>query len=358
MINTLQSLRGVFAVMVFLSHFAINQAGDRVFYNGGPMAVEYFIVLSGFVLCAGYEKSIDRKRISYKDFILKRLIRIYPLHLVCLLLWIIVNFQHTDYLASVIIPNLFLIQAWFPDMNIFYGCNTPSWCLSALLFCYLMFPLLIRFYESKPKMFVAVWGVLMMFYVDFLARGCDGSDGLQELWLTRVIPSTRLLDFMLGMLLWQLFSSVRQRKFTDRLRSLSYGAKTLLECLPVALYIIATCFASGLSVPWLSQSVWWLPTIVCILTFSLLDKAGGALSRLFDSRALLVFGNASFCFYLLHMPVVAGLRRGLIFLGYDPGYYPLFVISLVTGIAVSVAYSRYIDVPVGRCLKARLIKSR
>lgn len=353
MINTLQSLRGVFVIMVFLSHFVINQACDRVFYNGGTMAVEYFILLSGFVLCAGYEMHIEQSRIGYKDFIVKRLIRIYPLHFVCLLLWVIVNLKHVEYLFPEVIPNLFLIQAWFPDMNVFYGCNTPSWYLSALLFCYLMFPLLIRFYERMPKAFVTVWGVLMVLYVDFLAFRCDGS---VELWLTRVIPSTRLLDFMLGMLLWQLFSSVRQSGFANRLRSLSYGVKTLVECLPVALYVAATCFASGLSVPWLSQSVWWLPTIVCILTFSLLDKAGGALSRLLECRPLLVFGNASFCFYLLHMPVMGGLRRGLTFFGCHPDYYFLFVISLVAGIAVSIAYSRYIDVPFGRRLKQRLLK--
>lgn len=70
MINTLQSLRGIFAIMVFLSHFVVNQAGDRAYYDGGTMGVEYFIVLSGFVLCAGYEKRVDETGISYKDFML------------------------------------------------------------------------------------------------------------------------------------------------------------------------------------------------------------------------------------------------------------------------------------------------
>ncbi len=43
--------------MVFLSHFIIAPDGQRAFYAGGTMGVEFFIVLSGFVMCAGYGKA-------------------------------------------------------------------------------------------------------------------------------------------------------------------------------------------------------------------------------------------------------------------------------------------------------------
>ena len=358
MINSLQSLRGFFAVMVFLSHFVVNGAGDRAYYDGGTMGVEYFIMLSGFVLCAGYESRIERASIGYKDFVLRRLIRIFPLHLGCLALWAVVAYKFTDYAASEIVPNLLLVQSWFPDQYIYYGCNTPSWCLSTLLFCYLMFPLLIWCYERHRKLFVASWGALMAAYVVFLSTGalCLGESA--QTWLTRVIPVVRLLDFVLGMLLWQLFASLRVTGFAAKVRELSPGAKTMVECVPVALYIIAACVAAGLSFTWLSQAVWWIPTLVAILVFSLMDKAGGALSRLLDSRALVAFGNASFCFYLLHLPLMNGLRRVLNFAGVDYGNVSFFVMTLLTVIVVSLLVSRYIDVPLVRRLKRILIRKK
>lgn len=356
MINSLQSLRGFFAVMVFLSHFIVNGAGDRAYYNGGTMGVEYFIVLSGFVLCAGYESRIERSRIDYRDFMLRRLIRIFPLHLGCLALWAVVTYKFTDYAASEIVPNLLLVQSWFPEPDIYYGCNTPSWCLSTLLFCYLMFPLLIRLYERSRGLFVAAWGVLMVVYVVFLSTEALRLDEGAQTWLTRVVPVVRLLDFVLGMLMWQLFASLRAGSFATKMRGWSPVAKTAVECVPVALYVIAACVATRLSFTWLSQAVWWIPTVVAILVFSLMDKAGGVLSRLLDSRALVAFGNASFCFYLLHMPLMNGLRRVLNFAGLHPGNVSFFAATFITAIVVSMLVSRYLDVPLGRRLKRILIR--
>lgn len=353
MINTLQSLRGVFAILVFLSHFAINAAGDRVFYNGGTIAVEYFLFLSGFVLCAAYEGRAGHNKICYKDFMTRRLVRIYPLHLACLLLWMLVRFNRDVFGWDTVLANLFLIQSWFPDVAIFYGCNTPSWYLSDLLFCYLLFPFLLRAYESRPRLFITLWGMLTVLYVGFLPRLAQ-DDYIEQVWLSRVIPTTRLIDFVLGMLLWQLFVKVRSSSFATRLRSLSSAARTAVEFLPVALYVTADYFSSGQSLVWLSQCVWWLPTVVCVMVFGLLDKSGGLLSRLLDSKALLAFGNASFCFYLLHMPVIGGLRRGLDYLGCDPGYVALFWLSLAVAVVASLVVSRYVDTPVTRRLRAAL----
>lgn len=356
MINTLQSLRGVFAIMVFLSHFVISEADDRIFYDGGPMGVEYFIVLSGFVLCAGYELRIDQSKINYKDFMLRRLIRIYPLHLACLFLWLLIFYKFTHSPVSEIWPNLLLIQSWFSNPNIFYGCNTPSWCLSTLLFCYMLFPLLTRFYDRSPRLFVVSWGVLMLAYIVFLSTKAWRMDEVSQAWLTRVIPLVRLLDFVLGMLLWQLFAFIRSADYVAKMRSWSFVAKTGVELLPVALYAVAALMSKSMAYSWVSQAVWWIPTMSLILIFALYDKAGGALSRLFDSKALVAFGNASFCFYLLHIPVIGGLHRTLTFIGINLDYARLFVVTFVASIVVSLLVSRYIDLPLGRWLKTKLLK--
>lgn len=89
MIGSLQSLRFVFAIMIFLHHFVVNDKG--LFYAGGSCGVSFFIILSGFVMSIGYSKQVMMKNFDYKLFIKKRLIRVYPLHFLCLLGFVVLS---------------------------------------------------------------------------------------------------------------------------------------------------------------------------------------------------------------------------------------------------------------------------
>src|SRR5205085_4818978 len=51
-------------------------------YRHGWVAVDLFFVLSGFVFCLLYARSIDQRRIGAAEFALRRISRLYPLHLV------------------------------------------------------------------------------------------------------------------------------------------------------------------------------------------------------------------------------------------------------------------------------------
>jgi len=68
----LDALRGVAAVSVMLFHIS----------NGwlpcGYLAVDMFFMLSGFVLAFSYEDRL-RNRMSFREFLLRRLIRLYPM---------------------------------------------------------------------------------------------------------------------------------------------------------------------------------------------------------------------------------------------------------------------------------------
>lgn len=79
MIKSLNSLRFVFAFMIFLHHFSIG--GSSVFREGGNLSVTFFFILSGFVLAYSYGDNIFRKQVSYKEFIYKRINRLFPLHI-------------------------------------------------------------------------------------------------------------------------------------------------------------------------------------------------------------------------------------------------------------------------------------
>ena len=81
MIGSLQSLRFIFAIMIFLHHFTGN-GGVGLFEAGGSCGVSFFMILSGFVMSVGYFEKVQLPSFNYTSFIGKRLIRVYPLHFV------------------------------------------------------------------------------------------------------------------------------------------------------------------------------------------------------------------------------------------------------------------------------------
>lgn len=76
----LDGLRGVAAMVVVLFHvFEIHSGGDHAkqIINHGYLAVDFFFLLSGFVIGYAYD---DRwKKMTLKDFFKRRLIRLQPM---------------------------------------------------------------------------------------------------------------------------------------------------------------------------------------------------------------------------------------------------------------------------------------
>lgn len=69
MLKSLQSLRYISIIMVFLGHFQYGYMEN--FMSGGTLAVSCFTVLSGFVLSLAYGKKVDSEDFSTWKFCLK-----------------------------------------------------------------------------------------------------------------------------------------------------------------------------------------------------------------------------------------------------------------------------------------------
>src|SRR5882762_7537395 len=77
--ETLDGLRGVAAVTVVIFHILETYSGDRFhqIINHGYLAVDFFFVLSGFVVAYAYD---DRwGKMTQWDFYKRRLIRLQPM---------------------------------------------------------------------------------------------------------------------------------------------------------------------------------------------------------------------------------------------------------------------------------------
>lgn len=174
----LDSFRGLSAICVVFFHMNIlDTLTTFSFFRNSHIFVEFFFILSGFVLANGYG---FRSEINFLNFILSRIFRLFPLHIFMLGIFVFfevckfIAFQNygfefntapfTDsYAVSQIIPNLLLVQAWFPffDATTF---NYPSWSISVEFFLYLTF-FLTLFFSEFSKLFIWLLFTILMFYL-------------------------------------------------------------------------------------------------------------------------------------------------------------------------------------------------
>src|SRR5438045_1601219 len=121
------------------------------FLARGYLGVDFFFVLSGFIITHVYFASIAHpSRGAIQIFLWHRLIRLYPVHVTVLAALVVlvglahaahVPLNHPEEWRLGDIPwQVTLLHAW--GVTAKPGWNVPSWSISAEWFAYLLFPLL------------------------------------------------------------------------------------------------------------------------------------------------------------------------------------------------------------------------
>jgi peptidoglycan/LPS O-acetylase OafA/YrhL len=76
--DVLDGLRGVAALCILIHHWAQCVGASAGFLGHAYLAVEFFFLLSGFVISNAYEHKL-MQAMSFRRFVLIRVIRLYPL---------------------------------------------------------------------------------------------------------------------------------------------------------------------------------------------------------------------------------------------------------------------------------------
>ena len=157
-IESLQALRAIAFIAIFLSHCSIIATG--------PMGVSIFLVLSGFLLVYTAERrkeSLVTGIVENIRFASSKLKKLYPLHILTLLamiLFMLVSSEKQTYWVPKAIVNALLLQAWFPSESWYLTFNKASWYLSVSAFGYFVFPFLYSKIQAKNrKTLIHVGGV-------------------------------------------------------------------------------------------------------------------------------------------------------------------------------------------------------
>jgi peptidoglycan/LPS O-acetylase OafA/YrhL len=293
---SLTGLRWVTALLLFGFHIMVVKYFDgtaaaawgAVFHNGSS-GVSMFFVLSGFVLTWGHAPGN-----SARTFFWRRLSRIYPLHLVTVMLALLVAatlvpaIRTTD--PRALFANVFLVSAWWPKW--WQAGNPVSWSLVCEIFFYFLFPALFRLLANRT---VAVLGAVAAVALAFVAF----APTLAQLapWTASAYssPLLRLPEFVLGVLTALVICSGRWR-----------GPRLCIAG-PFAVcgYFAATLPVAGLTGQVDIKAFTVVSYALLIAALARRDIAGQG--SFLGGRHLVRLGQISFAFYLIHLLVIASV---------------------------------------------------
>ena len=301
---SLTGMRFLCAAMVFGMHAALLQfftstdTGNKfiaIAVQGGYTGVVYFFILSGFVLTWS-ARSGDRLAAFWR----RRVVKIYPNYLLALIAGMVVTvfIQGMVFNRRTAVLDLLLVQSWSPNLLTRSAYNGPLWSLSCEALFYLSFPLLLRLVDRvRPERLWNLVGVLVVgiFAVPVVAHALPSSGppvfGLTatESWLVNQLPATRMLEFVLGIVMARIV-------LTGRRLPLGLGGG-------VALAMAAYWLASYVPVQYTVVAIMVVPLCLVIAAAAVQDEAGRP--SLVSNRVWVWLGEVSFAFYLLHFPVLS-----------------------------------------------------
>lgn len=308
MIATLQSLRFIFVMMIFMSHFAYH--GMCTFDAGGDCGVAFFFMLSGFVLSRRYGSEIREGSFQYGRFLKRRFMKLYPLHLLCLVFFLALARPRLD--LSVLL-NVLLLQSWVPRSDYYFSCNSVSWFLSCLFFCYLLFPFA---YRRVSRWWVSL--VLVVYIAVLLLTPYEKVNAILY-----VNPLVRFVDFYIGIALARIYD-----------RGYEVPAPKWIEVLMVVFVLVALVLYPYMDAKFRNAPLYWLVLMPLILVFA---KEQGWVSSWLQRKPMLLLASLSMPLFMTHQMLIGFLMRRLPDL---PVVAMLFACILVT-LAVSWFIDRF-----------------
>jgi peptidoglycan/LPS O-acetylase OafA/YrhL len=146
-LDRLDGLRGIAACLVAFAYHGQHLYADGAFAGTGALVdfmhrwgwagVDLFFVLSGFIFAHVYRVEAGWNRRRLGDFAMARVARLWPLHLVMLLLAaLLAPFNPVDTWPA-FFANLLMLQGFVGDVG--HDFNGPSWSISIEMACYAVF---------------------------------------------------------------------------------------------------------------------------------------------------------------------------------------------------------------------------
>jgi peptidoglycan/LPS O-acetylase OafA/YrhL len=321
-IKGLDALRGLAALTVVAWHYlAVLKPIPAWLYPlrglwAGPLAVEVFFVLSGLVLAL----PLWHWRIDYGSFVIRRILRIYPLY------WVAVGFA-TVVVAALGLPGVgtfvpghvstALLAAHVALIGRFNvdSLNPPIWSLVHEIRVSLLIPVLVILLRRRALIMLTVVYVVCAAGAWAITRRFPAFDSYAE--TLRVVPV-----FAVGALL-----GLHRRRLADGWRRLPAWARVALPLLAFAVYTAESFRSPGLLAT---------PPIAVFIVAAM---SPGRYQEVLLSRPLQLLGGLSYGIYLLHLPVLYLVSRAQL------PFVLLWAVSLVLTLVLAALLHSVVELP-------------
>lgn len=342
-IPSLTGLRIVAAFWVVMLHLQIMFALElpemhliRGWTRCAYVAVDLFFVISGYVISHSYMPRRAIGNVNIAEFYVRRLARIYPVHIFMLMIFMLfivaarqvgVSPANPGYFkVSGAIEDIFLVRGWIsPSL----GWNFPAWSLSAEWFSYLISPLMfwamLRFTNLRRRSLLAILLLSACFLGGFFALVEPSIDGMPAP-LVRVI-----LGFGAGVVLHRLMTTYSWHRPTMGWVAVA-GLFTMMVVIPlISLNSVRAALALGAGIAMVGG----------------LAVGRGPFNTMLCTRAMQYGGKISFSLYMTHaffdITVLQVLKRSHVTSWPTVARVLLLVLTVVAVFAVAALVYHYIE---------------
>lgn len=306
-INVLQSWRAIFIVLICVEHSPLKSI-IPVLAAGGE-GVSFFLILSGFL--AGYiyrQKAYDCSVKGSKEFVLRKLNKFYPLHIIAIILSIFLfsynairsnGFDLMEIMLICIkgILNALFLQVYIPIREWYFNSiHGVGWFLSTIVFCYaLTFAGLRIISKAKEKrrsilLYIAVLAIYVSLTQVFAGAKLEG-------FFLYIFPPVRYLEYFLAMIIGFNFEE-DYRFITGNIGSNVMEFTALALWIGNHLLIKAKFYVIHINLKYIAMHI---VSIALVYVFS---KEKGLISKLLKNRLMVYIGNVSFYIYIMHQVII------------------------------------------------------
>lgn len=356
----LDALRGVAAIVVVLFHILeVYSGGDHTkqLINHGYLAVDFFFVLSGFVIAHAYD---DRwGKMTLKNFFTRRLIRLHPLIVLGMTIGAVCfYFGESEYFPKIAdtsvwemllvmligytlipIPPSMDIRGW----NEMHPLNGPAWTLFFEYIANILYALVLR---KLPRIALSVLVAIAAIALVHLAVTSPKGDiiGGWALDATQLrIGFTRLLyPFLAGMLL-------------RRVVKVDDDKNTFILCSILLIVVLSFPRVGGNTYLW-ANGLYDALSVILIFPLIIYWGASGTVKSDYMDRICTFLGDISYPIYIIHFPIIyvfyAWVTKNEI--GMEQGVLIGIGILILT-LVLSYMSLKFFDEPVRKWLAQRFL---
>ncbi|WKL55957.1 acyltransferase [Asticcacaulis sp. ZE23SCel15] len=323
----------------YLQRFPFFDLLKPIYFHGNSF-VEMFFSISGYVFFWLYREGIAGGLVSFKDFLVARLARLYPLYIVTLIvvvgLVVLFRMQYGyDYVyqgntKTNLLLSVLMVQQWIPGS--LQSFNGPSWSISVEMALYGMFFLFCWLKLGR----VWLWGPVIIGII------LNSVWSTQEIW--RGPPS-----FFLGAMAFYAVQDIKARAYAVNLRKL-IGAFVIIGWVCAAIFgyelLPETPDYSFVSIVFSRESLIFFLMPLTLVATGLWE--GAIIPE--HLKPLSWLGDISYSTYLIHFPLqmtlVLFLNRLPVHQKIDMVSSPMFFLSFFAVlIGLSILSYAYFEMP-------------